>query len=46
VTIQGGSVATDGTFDPRAAYDLRVAGGQLSCYVPALSAVLIQLTQA
>lgn len=44
VTIQGASVAIDGTFNPSAAYALTVTGKQLSCYVPALSAVLIQLS--
>ena len=44
VTIQGASVATDGTFNPGTAYALTVSGKQLSCYVPSLSAVLIQLT--
>ena len=44
VTIQGASVATDGTFNPGTAYALTVSGKQLSCYVPSLSAVLIQLS--
>ncbi len=44
VTIQGSSVAVDGSFTPGAAYDLTVSGRQLSCYVPALSAVVIRLT--
>lgn len=44
VTIQGATVATDGSFNPGAAYGLTLSGTQLSCYVPALSAVLIQLT--
>jgi hypothetical protein len=44
VTIQGASVALDGGFTPGTSYDLTVTGQQLSCYVPALSAVLIQLT--
>ena len=44
VTIQGGSIAANGAFAPQAAYSLTVTGEQLSCYVPALSAVLIQLT--
>jgi hypothetical protein len=44
VTIQGAAVATDGAFTPNTAYALTVTGEQLSCYVPALSAVLIQLT--
>ena len=43
VTIQGASVNPDGTFAPSAAYTLNPSGSQLSCYVPALSAVLIQV---
>lgn len=42
VTIQGAGVAADGGFAPQAAYTLQVSNRQLSCYVPALSAVLIQ----
>jgi hypothetical protein len=43
VTIQGATVATDGAFNPGTAYTLTLSGEQLSCYVPALSAVLIQI---
>jgi hypothetical protein len=43
VTIQGASVNPDGTFSPAAAYTLELSGFQLTCYVPALSAVLIQI---
>jgi len=43
VTIQGASVNVDGTFSPGAAYTLTAGGTQVSCYVPALSAVLLQL---
>jgi hypothetical protein len=43
ITIQGATVATDGAFQPGAPYALTLNGMQLSCYVPALSAVLIQL---
>jgi hypothetical protein len=43
VTVQGGSVNPDGTFAPSAAYTLNPSGSQLACYVPALSAVLIQI---
>jgi hypothetical protein len=43
VSIQGGSVAQDGGFAPGEAYDLTVSGEQVTCYVPALSAVLIRL---
>jgi hypothetical protein len=42
-TIQGASVNPDGTFAPSAAYTLNPSGSQLTCYVPALSAVLIQI---
>jgi len=44
ITIQGATVATDGAFQPGSPYALTLSGTQLSCYVPALSAVLIQLT--
>lgn len=44
VTIQGASVNIDGSFTPGAAYTLSPSGTQLTCYVPALSAVLIQLS--
>lgn len=44
VTIQGASVGVDGSFAPGAAYQLNPSGTSLSCYVPALSAVLIQIT--
>jgi hypothetical protein len=44
ITIQGATVATDGAFQPAAPYFLTLNGTQLSCYVPALSAVLVQLT--
>ncbi len=44
ITLQGATIATDGTFLPDPAYTLPVNGPQLSCYVPALSAVLLQLT--
>jgi hypothetical protein len=44
VTIQGASVSADGSFSPGAAYSLNASGTQIDCYVPALSAVLIQVT--
>jgi hypothetical protein len=44
VTIQGAAVTADGAFQPAAAYALTLSGSQLNGYVPALSAVLIQLT--
>lgn len=43
VMIQGVAVGVDGTFAPGAAYTLQPSTTtQLTCYVPALSAVLIQ----
>ena len=44
VTIQGASVGVDGSFAPGQAYELSSKGNSVSCYVPALSAVLIQIT--
>ena len=44
VMIQGAQVGTDGSFAPASAYTLLANGTQLQCYVPALSAVLIQVT--
>jgi hypothetical protein len=44
VSIQGATVNPDGTFSPSAPYVLEPSGSQLTCYVPALSAVLIQIT--
>jgi hypothetical protein len=43
VKIQSANVSPDGTFSPAAAYVLKPSGSQLTCYVPALSAVLIQI---
>jgi hypothetical protein len=42
VTIQSAAVNPDGTFAPAAAYTLTPSGAALTCYVPALTAVLIQ----
>lgn len=44
VTIQGASVGVNGSFSPGTAYTLSTGGTQLNCYVPALSAVLIQIS--
>jgi hypothetical protein len=44
VTIQGASIGVDGSFSPGAAYTLTASGSQVSCYVPTLSAVLVQIT--
>ncbi len=44
VTIQSASVNADGTFAPAPAYTVTPAGTQLTCYVPFLSAVLLQIT--
>ena len=43
VTIQGAGVILGSTFTAGAAYALITSGSQLNCYVPALSAVLIQI---
>jgi hypothetical protein len=43
VTIQGASVGANGSFTPGAAYVLSTSGTELTCYVPYLSAVLIQI---
>jgi hypothetical protein len=44
VTIQGGTINADASFAPNTAYTISTSGTQLTCYVPALSAVLISLT--
>jgi hypothetical protein len=44
VTIQGVSVGINGSFSSGAAYTLETSGTQVSCYVPALSAALIQIS--
>jgi len=44
VTIQGASVGINGSFAPPVGYTLNPSGTQLTCYVPSLSAVLIQTT--
>ncbi len=44
VTIQGASVSNSGAFTPGTPYVLSPSGSQLSCYVPYLSAVLIQVS--
>jgi len=44
VTIQGASVNADGTFTPGTPYTLAAGSSQVTCYVPALSAVLLQLS--
>jgi hypothetical protein len=43
VTIQGASVGANASFSPGAAYVLSTSGTELTCYVPYLSAVLIQV---
>jgi hypothetical protein len=43
VTIQGGAVEASGNFSPSAPYNLSANSSQLTCYVPALSAVLVQI---
>jgi hypothetical protein len=44
VTIQGAGINTDGSFSPSAPYELVPSGKKINCYVPALSAVLVQTT--
>ena len=44
VTIQGASIGINGSFTPGAAYTLTANDMQITCYVPALSAVLIQIS--
>ena len=44
VTIQGASVGANGSFTPGAAYTLTPGGVQVTFYVPALSAVLVQIS--
>lgn len=43
VTIQGASVGASASFSPGTAYVLSTTGTELTCYVPYLSAVLIQI---
>jgi len=43
VTIQGANVGANGSFSAGTAYTLSASGTSLSCYVPYLSAVLIQI---
>ncbi len=43
VTIQGAGVILGSTFSAGAGYTLIANGSQLDCYVPALSAILIQI---
>ncbi len=45
VTIQGVSIAANGDFNPAAPYSLSSSGTQINCFVPALSAVLIETKQ-
>jgi hypothetical protein len=44
VTIQGASIDLDGSFSPGSGYTLQPSGSQLTCYVPALSVALIQVS--
>ena len=43
VTIQGAAVQPDGSFSPSPAYSVGARGSEVKCYVPALSAALIQV---
>jgi hypothetical protein len=44
VTIQTATVGVGGSFAPASAYGLSFSGSSVTCYVPLLSAVLIQTT--
>jgi hypothetical protein len=44
VTIQDATISTSGSFSPAASYSLSAGSSQVSCYVPALSAVLVKVT--
>jgi hypothetical protein len=44
VTIQGAAIGQDGSFKPQTAYTLTASGSNVTCYVPALSAVLIAVS--
>lgn len=44
VNIQGGTVSVNGSFAPNPSYTLTPGGNVLTCYVPALSAVLLQIS--
>lgn len=43
VAIQGARVEKNGSFNPHMPYTIPIHGKQIKCYVPALSAVLIQV---
>jgi hypothetical protein len=44
VSIQGSGITDSGGFSPGSPYTLGYSGSQITCYVPLLSAVLIQIT--
>jgi hypothetical protein len=44
VTIQGATVGANGSFAPGPAYTAQISGSTVSCYLDALSAVLIKVT--
>ena len=44
VMIQGTAIGQDGSFTPQSAYTLTASGTNVTCYVPALSAVLIAVS--
>jgi hypothetical protein len=44
VMIQGAAIGQDGSFTPQSAYTLTASGTNVTCYVPALSAVLIAVS--
>jgi hypothetical protein len=43
LTIQGAAINLDGSFAPAASYSLVSGSATLTCYVPALSALLVQI---
>jgi len=42
VAIQNSAISPDGTSHPSSSYNLSTGGSQITCYVPALSAILIK----
>ena len=42
VKIQGAAVAIDGTFTPGPAYTAQISGSTVTCYLDALSAILLK----
>lgn len=44
VTIQGANVAMDGHFEPGTAYTVQISASTVTCYLDALSAILLKVT--